>query len=204
MCFSATASFTASALLLLCSVAAFKRARKNQYMIAAIPLLFSIQQFFEGFIWVGLAQGTPVTKVMYIFLFFAAIVWPLWIPFSLFNLTTKQSEKRLLIIPFIAAAIVVIAALSCFINYPIHVQILHYNLVYTIIAPPQLWLLATLCYLTATLSPFFIVSKPLLWVMGSVLGISYLTSIIFYYKATISVWCFFAAILSVLTLLFVG
>lgn len=50
MCFSAQASFTASGLLLLIALYAFKRAQKKNSALAVLPLFFSIQQAFEGIV----------------------------------------------------------------------------------------------------------------------------------------------------------
>lgn len=58
MCFSMEASFGASALLLGTGVAAAIKATSSpQRMLALIPLLFSVQQFAEGWLWLGLNIG---------------------------------------------------------------------------------------------------------------------------------------------------
>ena len=58
MCFSATASFTAGALLIaLGSVTVSLAAAPRERPFAAIPLLFGLQQLIEGGIWLSLQNG---------------------------------------------------------------------------------------------------------------------------------------------------
>ena len=55
MCFSATASFGASAVLGTLGVITVAKAKtKPQKFFGTIPLLFSIQQLTEGLLWVSL------------------------------------------------------------------------------------------------------------------------------------------------------
>lgn len=52
MCFSATASFTASAVLGITGIATLRQVKfKSLIFLACLPLLFAIQQFNEGLIW---------------------------------------------------------------------------------------------------------------------------------------------------------
>ena len=67
MCFSATASFSAAAVLLgigtltLRSALASRHAyRRRELPFAAIPLLFAIQQLIEGVIWLTFGADVPM------------------------------------------------------------------------------------------------------------------------------------------------
>ena len=60
MCFSATASFTASAVLLPAGTLALRRAytTDRRYLaLCALPFLFGVQQLMEGFVWTYGARG---------------------------------------------------------------------------------------------------------------------------------------------------
>jgi hypothetical protein len=58
MCFSAGASVGASAVLAGVGVAAIKNSGKSpQRLFAVTPLLFAVQQFVEGFIWLSLINS---------------------------------------------------------------------------------------------------------------------------------------------------
>ena len=80
MCFSTAASFGASAILSVAGVAAVTQAQtKAQRLFAAIPFIFSIQQFFEGLLWLSIKNPDFVTDrsvPAYFFLFFALVLWP--------------------------------------------------------------------------------------------------------------------------------
>ncbi|WP_420856726.1 DUF6629 family protein [Sulfuriflexus mobilis] len=65
MCFSATASFTASALLLPVGVYCLheaRQAKKPYWLLAVMPLLFAIQQFLEGQRWLAVQAHQPASK----------------------------------------------------------------------------------------------------------------------------------------------
>jgi len=54
MCFSASVSFAAGLALITCGIAALKYAQERRLqMIAAIPLLFGLQQCAEGMVWLS-------------------------------------------------------------------------------------------------------------------------------------------------------
>lgn len=56
MCFSATASFTSSAVIGVIGVATLARAsHPREWLFASIPLLFAIHQFAEGAVWLALS-----------------------------------------------------------------------------------------------------------------------------------------------------
>ena len=62
MCFSATASFTAGAGLLIVGAVAARRARQPAELpFALIPALFGVQQLIEGAIWLTLPDNAPLT-----------------------------------------------------------------------------------------------------------------------------------------------
>src|SRR5690242_6586365 len=102
MCFSAPASFVASAALLPAGVYCIRAAfRKNRaYLsLAAVPIFFSVQQFCEGLVWLGLGQDNEslVRTASIAYCYFAIAFWPFWIPFSFIFVTTRRRTRWLLI-----------------------------------------------------------------------------------------------------------
>jgi hypothetical protein len=197
MCFSASASFTASALLFLGGIATLRKSSNRYRMLAAIPLLFAMQQFFEGLVWLGIANNSSIKLPTYGFLFFVFMVWPWWIPFSIRNLASKHKDQKLLLIPFIAGIFMTIASFLIGMTYAITATIAHHHIKYISTIPSSLWIPGTICYLIATIMPFFVIKNPRLWLMGYMLAISYMITFLFYYHSLLSVWCFFTAILSI-------
>ncbi len=71
MCFSATASFTASFSLSVLGVATpTQTTSKKQLLLATFPLLFAIQQFFEGVVWLNLDNQSSRVYYIGIYVFF--------------------------------------------------------------------------------------------------------------------------------------
>jgi len=55
MCFSATASFVASGVIGSIGLATLRHVREPRTLLfAAVPMLFAVHQFTEGFVWLGL------------------------------------------------------------------------------------------------------------------------------------------------------
>ena len=96
MCFSTSASFGAGVVLAVIAIAAIKKAKSGpETFFAGIPLMFSFQQITEGFVWVSLSNPgySSLQQVStYTFLFIAQVVWPLWVPLSIYLL--EKNEKR--------------------------------------------------------------------------------------------------------------
>lgn len=83
MCFSAEASFTAAAVLVPAGAVTIYRAYRTnrQYLpIAALPLLFGLQQLFEGLVWTGnaLSSDSMVERYSMAYMFFSWLAWPVW------------------------------------------------------------------------------------------------------------------------------
>jgi len=56
--------------------------------------------------------------------------------------------------------------------------------------------LATGLYLIATLAPVFVSSVKRAYLLGVIIGLSAMVSVIFFTECLISIWCFFAAVVS--------
>ena len=98
MCFSSTASFGASVVLGTIGVTSIvKASTQPQRTFAAIPLLFAVQQFTEGLLWLSLTNENMASwqsMLTYIFLFFAMAVWPFWIPFTVWLMEQDVQRKK--------------------------------------------------------------------------------------------------------------
>jgi hypothetical protein len=104
MCFSATSSLIAAAVLLPAGIYTLAIARHGdgRYgLLAAFPLLFGIQQTFEGLLWLQLAESTgPDVYGMALgsalgFLFFAYLVWPGLVPLAVWRIERDPWRRRL-------------------------------------------------------------------------------------------------------------
>jgi len=203
MCFSANVSFIASGLLFLLGGLSLKTIKtKFQIPFALIPVFFAIQQLAEGFLWLEL-QGhkiglfKEVYYLVYIFLFFALIIWPTWIPFSILCLEKKKSIKFLLAICLLIGLFIsVYCGYYIFVNgVSAKILLKHIYYEYEI---PEIFKYSSFAYLAAVVLPFFLSSVRFVWLFGIVGLLSLLISFIIYTYTLTSVWCFFAAILSLM------
>ena len=200
MCFSATASFIASGGLAAISVASIVSAKKKEKILAIIPLLFAIQQAFEGFQWLQIDRGEASLVAAYGFLLFAFIIWPIYVPSSIYYL---DKNRRWLLRWFIFIGV---AVASYFIGLLLteKLSITEYKncIRYDLPIPFNnvvnvSYLLITL-YLVAIFGPLFSSRYKVLNIYGYIILMFAIIAWFFFVAAFTSVWCFFAAIISVM------
>ena len=201
MCFSAGASFAGGAVISAIGVATLKQSNKKVQMpFASIPLIFGIQQISEGFVWLALqspGHEAGLKTAMYVFLFAAVILWPVMLPASIL-LMEKVKKRRttlkiLLMVGIITALYYGIGMLVLEVNP----EILGHHIFYASGYPKSLVIPIFCLYIIATITPLFVSSTRNLYIMGVLITVSCLLSGIFYTKCLTSVWCFFAALISV-------
>lgn len=199
MCFSAEASFTAAAALSVTGAASLYLVRKHPslFLIALIPLLFGVQQASEGLVWLQLEHVSEIGK--YLFLIFAYLIWPVWIPLALWTAEKIDWRKNLIGLCLIFGI--------CWSLYHIYtlgfmtpsVEIvknsIHYSTSYH---SPRVKQVLTLAYMTILIAPCFLSSIPNIWFFGLFAIFSAGVTNHFYHNSFASVWCFFAALASLL------
>jgi hypothetical protein len=192
MCFSAPASFIASGGLAMLGGASLVVAKKEDKFLALVPLLFAVQQFFEGIQWLHLNAGSPSPFAAYIFLFFAYIVWPIYVPACVFIL---DKERRKIMQWFLVLGIIVATySLLALIMQSLEVQRINACIAYTFQVPFGNFF--DIAYLLAVFVPLFISSREVFRWFGVVVAFLAIISWLFFALAFTSVWCFFAAIVS--------
>ncbi len=207
MCFSAQASFATSAILLLVGSRAIAQIQSSrQIMFASTPLLFSIQQLCEGILWLTLSRNTlPFLSVVttYSFLFLALIIWPIWMPSSLFMIEKNEFSRKILSILTIIGSLISCYFLYSLITQGSSTQIIGNHIVYNFYVPFFHIKRGTMAlfYCIPVIGSFFIASTLVLKFFGIALLVSILITITFWKLYFTSVWCFFAAMLSILTII---
>jgi hypothetical protein len=201
MCFSATASFGAGVVLSVIGVASMTKIKHpSQILFASIPLLFAVQQISEGILWITLPNPAyaALSQVMtYVFLFFAQFFWPLWVPIAILMLEKESKRKRFQKVLVGMGMIVAFYFAYCLVNYPVHATIVGYHVTYKVEYPNLLGRYGGILYLIATVAPPFFSHIKRMWMFGVSMFISYLITAIFYDHYVVSVWCFFASIISI-------
>lgn len=212
MCFSAQASFIAAAGLSAVGIASLYKARTSKLrLLASAPLFFGIQQACEGVVWLTLLQGDTTSSLhkmaVYGFLFFAGIFWPLWVPDTLFYLEKIRRRKIALALSCTCGTLFALTALYQLIKFGATASIAHHHITYNAALPnnffpgtsPEFvlyfWLLI---YVLGVVLPFFVSSLRYMWLLGLIIAIGLGVSLSFFYLSFGSIWCFFAAIASIL------
>ena len=200
MCFSAPASFTSGVLLTFVGTETLKKVHKpSQIALACISLFFAFQQFTEGVLWLTIGRTGYAglqTVSTYIFVIMAEVIWPILVPLSVLLMEENKIRKRILWALQTVGAAVGLYYLYRLIFYDIHAEISVRHIVYQNAAPYSSTVISIIFYLVATILPLFVSSIKRIYIVGIVMGISFIVAALFYRQCLISVWCFFAAVIS--------
>jgi hypothetical protein len=202
MCFSASASFSAGVAVAAAGIVSVKRIRsREQIMFAIIPLIFAVQQVMEGWVWMTFnhveyeaSRHIPAA----VFLFFAQVVWPVWVPFSLFRIESDARLRAALRVLCLCSVILAPFQIYRLLMQPAVVSItnhhIHYKLDSSIV---QLgWILNVFYFLTTIVPPFLSTRRPVL-ILGAFNFLALVVTWFSFRPNVVSVWCFFAALISV-------
>jgi hypothetical protein len=202
MCFSATVNFVGSAALGAAGVITLTRVKhRRELLFAAMPLLFAIHQFIEGFVWLGLdgILSPAVTHNMgAAFMLYAQGLLPLLVPLGVM-LFEPNAKTRRRMLPFTviggAATLYILWALTAF---PTQVYVQKNSIVYMNQATNNL--AVALIYVVVTCGSLFFSQIRMMVVFGAAnLAILLIVMGVKRYAFT-SVWCAYAAVASVIIL----
>lgn len=197
MCFSATASFAASAVLGTTGIVALSTVKdRRDYFIAAVPVLFAVQQFIEGLVWVTLGQGLLTESLAYGFLFFAFLLWPVYIPLAVWAHERNPRRKCLLRYLIFFGSLGSFYLLVVLFTQSLGVEVAGNSLCYKINAPFEVP--GIILYVSVTIGALLMSSSRVIQWFGALSLLSAAFAWFAYEKAFTSVWCFFAAVLSFL------
>jgi len=207
MCFSATASFTLFGALVPTGIYLIEwSGRSNSKLLpfAAFPLAFGIQQGFEGFVWLGIQDGNDamVSISSRGFLFFSHFFWLVWVPFSVWVIETNLAHKHVLAV---LTAIGFVYGLSIFlpsflIGDWLTTEPINRSLNYKTTLIYDSFINRTVLrffYAAIVFSALFLSTDRRIQIFGALVMASLVLTYAFFAYALVSVWCFFAAILSV-------
>lgn len=207
MCFSVEASFAVGGAVAAvggyCLVQAVRK-QPRMWGLALVPLLFGVHQVSEGFVWLGLTGADPelTRTASLVYLFFAVAFWPFWFPMFA-AIMEKQPRIR-----WVLAGLSLLATGWFWgLYYPIlagppgslRTIIVHHSVQYELelsiydYAPKPLM---RVLYLVSLAVPFVLSSEKMSWLPGVMLGLSAVVCFVLFSYAFVSVWCFFAAIMS--------
>ncbi len=206
MCFSATASFSAAALLVPAGIYCAKKAAslaKPYWVIGLLPLLFGVQQALEGLVWLALESGSPqrihVSALGY--MAFSHLFWLFWIPIASYVLESPGLKKTVFLSLAVFGALygasmyMPLLVQAHWLTVELVQQSISYEakLIYDGFLPR---IAVRALYAVIVLGALLFSSDRYIRTFGILIAISVAVATVFFGYAFISVWCYFAAALS--------
>ena len=204
MCFSATANFVGSGVLGAVGVVTLTRVKhRRELLFAALPMLFAIHQFIEGFVWLGL-DGILSPAVAHdmgaAFMLYAQGLLPFLLPLSVL-LFEPNAKNRARMLPFLvlggATTLYILWALTAF---PLQLYVKGNSIVYINQATNNT--AVALLYVIVTCGSLFF-SKIKMMVTFGAANLAILLAVMEVKRyAFTSLWCAYAAVASVIILVY--
>ncbi|MEZ5997834.1 MAG: DUF6629 family protein [Hyphomonas sp.] len=218
MCFSATASFTVAAACAGAGLFAVQRCPSRDLMpLALMPLGFAVQQAVEGMVWLRIGNSAARTDVGLwpaLFVLFATVVWPAYVPFAARAAETGPLRRRAQTVLLLTGTAIAVLYLSKLLTAETSARIAGHAIFYSqqalsslpVVSWMHSWKMGTLHlmlvpYFAAAVGSLALSSlPPVRWFAAFVAAA--LTIVFIADRTTlISVWCFFAATGSVMIVL---
>jgi len=204
MCFSATANFVGSGVLGALGVVTLTKVKhRRELLFAALPALFAIHQFIEGFVWLGLdGKLSPVVThdMGAAYMLYAQGLLPFLLPLGVL-LFEPNGKSRTRMVPFLviggATGLYILWALTA---YPTQIYVRQNSIVYA--NQGTSYMIIAILYVIATCGSLFFSRVRAMVFFGAVnLAILLVVDAVKQYAFT-SVWCAYAAIASVIVLVY--
>jgi hypothetical protein len=202
MCFSPEADFTVGPAVAAVGVLTLRRVRApRELIIGSLPLLLGAHQFIEGFVWLGLrgqvssGVGAAAREA---YIVFAHAVLPAAVPIGFVLLEPNRRRARFLL-PFAFVGVL----LGCYLlwqitAYPVGAHEQAHCIDYTTHTPND-YLIAAL-YVAVTCGPALLSTRRYLRWFGLLSLIGVIATAIVRADELTSLWCLYAALISLLIL----
>lgn len=199
ICFSAASSFIASGLIGSIGVATLRHVREPRALLfASVPILFALHQFTEGFVWLGLdGRIGPVAlaHVLFLFLFYAEGVLPVLMPLAVALMEPPGRRRQAITGLTVLGALVSVWMVYGVVAFPSRAFVEHHSIAYRNPLTGNFWV--SCLYILTTCGALLLSTFRVVRWYGvlNVIGLTVAQTVKEY--AFASVWCFYAAILSV-------
>ncbi len=157
MCFSATANFVGSGVLGTLGVVTLTKVKhRRELLFAALPALFALHQFIEGFVWLGLdGRLSPIVThdMGAAYMLYAQGLLPFLLPLGVFFFE-PNGRARTRMVPFlIIGGVTGLYILWALTAYPTRIFIQQNSIVYT--NPGTAHMIIAILYVIATCGSLF-------------------------------------------------
>lgn len=200
MCYSAEVSFGASAVLVAGGIWSRSLAlAPRERPIATFPLLFGIQQFAEGVVWVGIGNDQPdlVAVFSYIYAFFALMLWPILVPLAVFRVEPERGRRRIQQALWVVGMCVAVLISGSLARNGLSTSVVGGHLAYRVQLTSTFELVGF--YFLAVSAPCVSSHRYLRW-FGVLLVVSLALALARHAMNFVSLWCLAAALLSILVI----
>lgn len=202
MCFSAAANFVGSTTLAGIGVVTLTKVKhRRELLFAALPTLFAVHQFIEGFVWLGLdgiLSPTVTHNMGAAFMLYAQGLLPLLLPLSVLLFEPGRKDRRRML-PFViiggATTLYILWALAA---YPTQIYVKGNSIVY--VNQATNFTVVAILYVIATCGSLFFSRVKAMVAFGTANLTILLAVMAFKRYAFTSLWCAYAAIASVIIL----
>ncbi len=198
MCFSATADLVGGLVIGAIGIAVLRREVPRRYaLLSTLPLLLGAHQLVEAFVWWGLQGHVPAAVghvAMWIYLVFAFIVLPVFVPVAIVALE-PEGRRRMMMMPFVALGLVVAGlVLAAMVRGPVTAELAPHFISYS--TDIRASRMVVVLYVTATCGALiFSGVRDIAW-----FGVVNMVAVVLLAQLTIdgfaSLWCAWAAICS--------
>ena len=200
MCYSPTASFASAALIGTIGVATLRFVRSpDTLLFAATPMLFALHQFTEGLVWLGLhGQIGPIGRdhASFLFTLYAQGVLPFLMPLAVTLMEPAGWRRKVMVGLTAIGAVAAVWDAYGLIFLPTQVVIDHDAIAYRNAMTASFGI--SLLYILAACGSLLMSSFPVVRWYGilNVIALSIVEIVRAY--AFASIWCFYAALMSVM------
>lgn len=200
MCFSATANFVGSGIIAGVGVVTLARVKDpREALFASMPLLFAVHQLLEGFVWLGLdglMSETVLKGTAAGFMLYAQGLLPIILPLSIL-LIEPNPDRRKWIWPFVALGVVLgIYILWALTAFDTEVAAINHSVVYY--NPGTSHAAVATFYVIATCGSLFFSGYRYIVALGALNLVGLVIVLIVRAYAFTSIWCAYAAVISIL------
>jgi hypothetical protein len=204
VCFSAAANFIGSGALAAIGVVTLTKVKhRRELLFAALPTLFAIHQFIEGFVWLGL-DGILSPAVAHdmgaAFMLYAQGLLPFLLPLSVLLFESDAKSRRRMLLFVVLGGATTLYILWALTAYPLQVYIRGNSIVYINQATNNT--AVALLYVIVTCGSLFFSKVRAMIIFGAVNLMILLIVMEFKRYAFTSLWCAYAAVASLIILVY--
>jgi hypothetical protein len=204
MCFCATANFAGSAVLGAVGVATLLEVKhRRELLFAAVPTLFALHQFTEGFVWLGLDHMLPASVAHdagAAFVLYARGLLPFLLPLSVLLIEPTRDRRRRMVPFVILGGALMLYILWGLIAAPLQVFLRDHSIVYENLFTSSI--VVAVLYVIATCGALLFSGYRYLVVLGILNIIGLIVIVLIKAYAFTSLWCAYAAAISVIIYFF--